>query len=725
MNPKQKQYLLQHYKTKSVKELAAELKIDREVLRRELKTLLSSQPQKPELPEPPSDLRFFTALQIAATVLASALLAAFLFYKCQSDPNIPFLAQKGKAEWILLDDFRILEWVDADRPSKAHIFEKNFKGTALASKIILHARAFKNLSLDINGARLPEENFQVENWKNEIRVDITAYLKPEENKLLATVANKVGPPALWLWIEGLGEKVSTDASWRVGDGSEIMAPATIADELLLAPSDSMFSSRLYPTGPSAKGKLEYLALFFVISGGIFLAGHFGVWGISMKRLPLIALVLITAVWTGMFFSKWQKVPMSTGYDVKAHLSYVEYLIKHGGLPKPTGAQTLQEGAFYHPPLYYLLCQIWLKGVGGIVGERIQFEYLKWIPFMLGLGNLWLAWLAARKIFREDPVKITLMLLFAALIPMNIFFSVYITNETLQGFLASWAVYLAFGMLTETKTSWRSLAMLGLVAGLAFLTKVTAVVLVPVAGLFVGAKLLFVEKKSLPGTALSLGLFGAVFLSVISWFFFWNYSYSGTILPGFQLANQLMWQSPGFHTWKYFSSFGLALKHPYYASMISFWDGIYSTFWGDGYAASRPVMGDWNYQYMTISYLLGLPATLMIAGGLIASVKQFFTHKSLSTRLLHGFGASMIGMALFFVFHVSLTCPYWTLPKAFYGLFALLPIAFAGAFCLGELDHWLVRRGMLPLRVLIYGWLGTLLIVVYLSYWAPFALPATG
>ena len=70
------------------------------------------------------------------------------------------------------------------------------------------------------------------------------------------------------------------------------------------------------------------------------------------------------------------------------------------------------------------------------------------------------------------------LVLAAFLPMNLYLSHYVTNETFAALLVSVSIYLCLRILKTGTNSWASFSALGFVIGAAVLTKFTAVLAIP-------------------------------------------------------------------------------------------------------------------------------------------------------------------------------------------------------------------------------------------------------
>ena len=123
-------------------------------------------------------------------------------------------------------------------------------------------------------------------------------------------------------------------------------------------------------------------------------------------------------------------------DEPAHLNYVRYLVEHRALPIQTG-HVRQAGAFergdfeyYQPPLYYLLCAPPVAVAGArwtlllcrglsLVFALLSFPVLARILALLGLG----------------PAERRAGVAFAALLPVHVYFSSLVSNDSLCWLMA--------------------------------------------------------------------------------------------------------------------------------------------------------------------------------------------------------------------------------------------------------------------------------------------------
>ena len=216
------------------------------------------------------------------------------------------------------------------------------------------------------------------------------------------------------------------------------------------------------------------------------------------------------------------LPSFEAIDEPVHFNFVRYLAAGNGLPDQRDFVLAEEYGFAQeggqPPLYYVLSALILRGLGEDVGdvaaltrpnplstcgdtsqpyskglwmrspEREAWPYrgaalgvhvLRLFSAVLGLVTIGGVYLTARTVFPENR---GVGLVAAALVgfsPRFLTHSAAITNDNLVTALAAWGVYLTADTLRRGPSLARSLA-LGTVIGLAMLTKVSGMFLLPLA-----------------------------------------------------------------------------------------------------------------------------------------------------------------------------------------------------------------------------------------------------
>ena len=615
-------------------------------------------------------------------------------------PEVPFVASERDAPWWMapMPVSALLEqWGDEGTPVTR--FEQSLVLPAVPAQAALELRALRSFVLRVNGEVPPDGRSQGDDWRRWRRVEIAGLLRVGENRVEVDVGNRRGPGLLALRSEG----IALEGRWQASLEGVALGPAIPADDTRRNPHALTVET---PFEALVEQRNGLLALFVA---GVALAGllHRHAPAGLFAALPGLALALASLAWVWLYVAKVASIPTLVGFDARAHLAYLDFLREHGTLPLATDGWSM-----YHPPLFYVPAAI-LQGISDAAA--------KVLPWIAGLGIVFLTHGLAQRLHSEPKVA-WLAVVFAAVLPVNLYSAAYLSNETLHALLAGLALLATVDALLAPASSARQLLAVGAWLGLAALTKFTVLALVPVALFFLGVKLLAVEGAS-PGRALSRALLpGVAFLAVAGWFYARNVFHFGTpvvgnwALPG---ADQVWWQQPGFHTAAYWTGFGEALRHPYLSGFASFWDGVYSTFWGDGFIAGRVFPserhGAWSYPYMSAGYLLALPLTALLALGIVRALRTALGDASAHRRAAFSFLLTASYAVGFAFLSLTVSLPFFAQAKAPYAL-CLVPVL-AVFFAAGSawVDDALAAPGRVPLRLAFAGLLTTCLGCLFLGF----------
>ncbi|MCU0500148.1 MAG: glycosyltransferase family 39 protein [Anaerolineae bacterium] len=246
-----------------------------------------------------------------------------------------------------------------------------------------------------------------------------------------------------------------------------------------------------------------------------------------RHLPA---VVILALFVGLGIIYSLSVPIFESPDELYHYPFVSHMAQGGALPvqRPNqGMMWQQEGS--QPPLYYFLAGAltsWLDVDDLPIVYRLNpharvgiplahdnknmvvhtdREAFPWTGAVLGIhiarlfslllatGTLLCTYRIALDIFPHTPILPLTALAFNAFIPMFIFISASVNNDNLVILLSS-VTLLMFVRIIQRGASWRFLVLLGVTIGLACLTKLSALGLVPMAGLALLLRTFFVPPR---------------------------------------------------------------------------------------------------------------------------------------------------------------------------------------------------------------------------------------
>jgi len=282
-------------------------------------------------------------------------------------------------------------------------------------------------------------------------------------------------------------------------------------------------------------------------------GRKAVWQQPLSWLFVVFFAL--AVANGLILPSFEAI------DEPVHLNFVRYLAEGNGLPDQRDLALAKEYGFAQeggqPPLYYALSALILHGLGEDTSdvaaltrpnplstcgdtsqpyskglwmrspEREAWPYrgaalgvhvLRLLSAVLGLVTIGGVYLTARTVFPENR---GVGLVAAALVgfsPRFLTHSAAITNDNLVTALAAWGVYLTADILRRGPSLVRSLA-LGTIIGLAMLTKVSGMFLLPLAALAL-ADVAWRERKWRRSLG-HLALIGLLGVAIAGWWYVGN------------------------------------------------------------------------------------------------------------------------------------------------------------------------------------------------------------
>jgi len=643
-------------------------------------------------------------LQRLGALALLALSGGFFALRCATSNEIPFIFRSPDAPWIMAPSSvsaQLRQWGHEAVPVTS--FRRLVQSDGSEAAVVLRLRAFRGFDVWLNGAALPGGRDDGARWREERRLPLTP-LRPGWNEIRIDVANAHGPALVSLRIEGLAEPVVSDASWTVSSDGQRLGAAVAAEDTRRNPAALAVATPL----EAFREQRDSLLAFFMLGLLGFLAARRFAGERVLAALPGVALAAAGVGWLVLFAGTLLRIPVEIGFDARHHLLYVDILREQGTVPVATDGWSV-----YHPPLFYAAAAV-CEWIGEALAGRDGGAFgLKLIPFLAGLANVWVAAELCRRLFPRDLRRRGFAAVFAAVLPMNIYTAAYFSNETFHTLLAGLAVLATVDLLLAPAATTRRVLALGVLLGLALLTKYTAVIVGAVGAFFLVCKLVAVEGAGPARLARLLAVLAVPPLVLAGWFYARNVVLFGDPLianwgdmPGPTLK---WWQQPGFHTAAFYLHFGESLTHPYLSAFRSFWDSLYSTLWGDGGIAGRVLPaqrhGFWNYGLMSATYLVAVPATIFAVAGAFRCVAGALRDPDPRRRAAFSFLVTFAYAVLFGLLYMSLRLPYFAQAKATYGLVVMPPLTLFFADGLAACDAALARRGHVAARAVLYGWLG--------------------
>jgi tetratricopeptide (TPR) repeat protein len=245
---------------------------------------------------------------------------------------------------------------------------------------------------------------------------------------------------------------------------------------------------------------------------------------SSRRLRL-ALLAAVVVSLAVRLNNVVAFPGMRAPDGFGHFTYIWHLATTGTVPLATAGWS-----FFHPPLYYA----WMAAVWNVFSTADGAARLQIGTAVLAAAGLVHAAVAFAFVRRRHPGRPVLAAAaagFVLFLPVQLYTAGYLGNEALHAVLASLSL-LATIRLVERPTAARA-SVLGLLLGLAMLTKFTALAIV--AGTLASVVFVSIGRSDLyggirgdlrSGIRLSL-LAGAVAVAVCGWFYVRNLEVYGT------------------------------------------------------------------------------------------------------------------------------------------------------------------------------------------------------
>jgi hypothetical protein len=417
----------------------------------------------------------------------------FLYFKITIDPTITFLPIDRSAQWIrypMPPETRL-----RNNNILSCLFETSFHIDEIPSRMMIHLKALRRFRIWINEMEVDDLSDQT-NWKKGIHLDIKKLVHYGDNKIQVAVENSLGPPALWLQAEVANGTLNSDRQWSV-----LLLPkghlvsAEIASDIIPHPISYEGPQPLLSFNSTwPKLSLAFLSSILIFAWYKLLAQKNWVQVLAFVDYlvfrPASILALFIIIWLILFIHNSGRIPLYLGFDAIEHLKYIKYILTHHSLPLPTSGWQM-----YQPPLFYLLSAVVIKLANLFLPLTKMIYAIKLIPFLSGLGQILISYFAARLVFRDQPISQMIVIVFTALIPMNIYCSHYLSNESLSAFFIGLSLYLTLKIIIQKRSSITTFWLLGMSIGMGLLTKITILLLIPVIFFVLAYSLLFEHRYS--------------------------------------------------------------------------------------------------------------------------------------------------------------------------------------------------------------------------------------
>ncbi|MBM3326173.1 MAG: phospholipid carrier-dependent glycosyltransferase [Calditrichaeota bacterium] len=353
---------------------------------------------------------------------------------------------------------------------------------------------------------------------------------------------------------------------------------------------------------------------------------------SLRLLFLLAFVLRLAL-AALISSETTKSSLPQYNDEPLHFEYVKHIAEHRAIPvyNPTfGGAGNPTAEFVQPPLYYILAaQVfrWSR----FLWQGSELYATRFLSILFGL----LAGMAALRIARLSGLKENESLLTTACMlffPNAVVFTSIVSNDALL--IALSAMFVASLLSGRASgAGWRRVMMTGVMLGLAVLTKLSALLLLPLVWFVAPPGLRRGEAWLRRGVALCIA--AVMILPLLAW----NWSQYDRLVPlasGYSPAEVTQWTNGAiYHPWA-------ALKYCLRSAVVPF-----DALWGSIPAKSITVVwlivwlgfmlvGLYFWRREGLNNLVLILLVLVLAGFLAHNVKLFQVEFRLLAPAFTGF-----------------------------------------------------------------------------------------
>ena len=625
----------------------------------------------------------------------------FAFIRTGSSPDSALLVDSGHGQWIVSGDAVSLR--TRRETTGSTTFRRQFSVDRDYGDVVLHVKAYQRFALQVDDELITNTETQT-NWREAVSVHV-GHVSAGPHELTISVSANLSGGALW--VDSDLDQLRSSSKWTTSKDGTHWHTARPVGNAVPRPTDPA------PVWPDTASALRDTAIWL---GPLFLIGLVIHWRMVDRKalFPEADYVrrlrtLMLFAWAWMAVRNVLRLPPWIGFDVPAHMEYLEFLRSQAAIPLASDGWQM-----FQSPLYYLLnLPVYCVLKPFLSVEQIAVV-LRLFTLACGFAQIEIGYRVAR-LATSRPGQQAVTLLLSGWLPVSFYISQYVGNEPLCGVLTAFTVLLMlkFVMSSDERVT-RSAAIVGAVWGLAMLTKVTPFLLGPilVAAVVTRSNRLGVPFRNL--FAQTATLFGTA-VAVCGWYYARNWLLTGRPFIGGGDSSRGIdwWQMPGYRTLSQFSITGEGIVSPMFSGLRGLWDGLYSTFWTDGCwsgAIGPAAAPPWPLTLLVVAAPLGILPALLILTGMIRSLCPSRSDSSSgSARFPYHLLTFTILIYMAATAYLFLGVPVYSVTKASYML-GLLP-------CFGLLagygfDLW--RRSRVALCV-TGSWLTCWSITVFLLF----------
>ncbi len=626
-------------------------------------------------------------------------------YAIRYDPNLAFLYPVLEGHWIV---HPTQEPSYEPAPSKFVVFQRKFHLTDPPSKCQVKVTAMTRFRLIVNGQFLGKSShLHSYNWKKPAIFEIAPQLHQGENIINVEVSYLTGLPALHFQgnMSSHGTALSSNSDWEVSYSAKTdWQPAGIAGKrrkggknvfliVLLILYIGLIALSVFP--PSLKGSWRLSKIFL----------NPNIPKLRVKtRLRRSWIFLIFFILILINTLNVVRYPYEKGFDAQGHIDYIKYVASYWQPPLPN-----QGWEMFQPPLFYFLAASVYKFFSLFTSEAFCMKAIQFLASGCGTGIVVLLYLTLRKLYPRNFSIQIFGVSIGAFLPILLYMNPLVSNEICAGFVISLALYVLLYYGFAEHLSLRKSLLVGLLVGLALLTKYTGLFIFFVS-LFILLSRILTKRTMWRKELLNIiGFTSTVFL-LAGWLYVRNVAiFDNAFIGNWDSAVGFYFkQLPGYRTLSFYTQFGdVFFQHPFENRFTSFWDGMYGTLWtdGHGYFVTHP----YQITLMRIIIWLAVIPTIAMLFGCFQSIKSIlkspYGNPNLALVLL-------CVLTLTAVIYFTMEVPFYSTIKAFFFVSLTIPICiFTGKGLLTMCD----RFGRL--KVIIYADLVLLYVLITLTFQA--------
>ncbi|MGI5914827.1 MAG: ArnT family glycosyltransferase [Anaerolineae bacterium] len=389
-------------------------------------------------------------------------------------------------------------------------------------------------------------------------------------------------------------------------------------------------------------------------------------GKSLRQHSTIALILAAFVALGMIYQ--HTTPIFETPDEPDHYLYSQYITEHKQLPPPApSGKGWGYGELHQPPLYYLMGALLMPE--GLDGDDVNALYprnafaavgypkargnrnatlhpsedsptltmltrsvrrLRGLSLVLSAGTVLLTYLIARRAVPRDRRIALGAAAVTAFTPQFLFIGASINNDATVTFFSTLALYVAMSVVTGNRHNVRTPLLLGVVVGLATLSKLSGLAAAALAPAAYG--LVYIQK---PDRRVWPDLIHPVLLATVA-----------TLVTGgwWYLRNTLQYQDP-LALNAYHSVFSMGYDTPMsIRKTLTIALGALPSYWGV-FGWLNILAGEWFYVLVRVIMLLGVLG-LIVRGA--RRIKKPAGEYLPGVVLVAIWAALVLGMNLYFI-----------------------------------------------------------------------------